>query len=478
MKSWNFRRAGIAAVAALTLAACSSGGSKGGVTTITLEGPNQWTNSGSTFGPAWDKLIAKFEKENPKIKVKTVVLPLDQFNQTISTQLAAGTAPDLVFNQASYKPYMVHHLDADLKKPNPYVAGKKAWINQFNSKYFGLKNAHNIDPEGHVDWVPFNLVAVGVFYNKDAFKKAGVHAPVTTFADLLADCGKLKAAGYTPFAMDDSDIGTGWTWNTIANMLLAKYYDKLNVYDAAGNPGSNPQLTAKDWAKAILTKQITPTMPEVTESLKLMKQFYDSCASKNWSGIAGSSGAMVNIKDFASGEAAMSWGTDYAPAALPGVKFPYGSMPFPTITRESTPLSTNAPAQFGVAAGGTSYMIPAKISGDKLKAALKFMQWMSVGKNIQQWLNETGAIPAVTDATVPTQTKGLTQGTWSEAQTIGGISSGPPGTTVVSLYDGYLLGSKNLSAEQAHLEDMWTKAQVQAVKDNGWTGESWAKNAK
>jgi multiple sugar transport system substrate-binding protein len=261
-------------------------------------------------------------------------------------------------------------------------------------------------------------------------------------------------------------------------MMLARHYGDLNAYDTAGKPGSNPQLTSKDWAKAILTKQITSKTPEVTESLKLLKQFYGTCVTKNWSGITGTSGAMANIKDFAAGTAAMAWGTDYAPAALPGVKFSFASMPFPTITTDSTPLSTNAPAQFGISTGGTSYMIPAKISGDRLKAAIKFLQWMSVGKNIQQWLNETGAIPAVTDAHIPAAMQGFTKGAWGEAPKVGGIPQGPPGVTNVSLYDGFLLGSKNMSAEQSHLQDMWTKAEAQAVKDNGWTNESWAKNTK
>lgn len=477
MRKYRFATAALALSVLAT--ACSSGGSSaGGVTTITLEGPNQWTSSGSTFGPAWEDLISRFEKANPKIKVKTVVLPLSQFNQTISTQLAAATAPELVFNQASYKPYMVHALESDLKKPNPYVPGNKHWIDLFNPKFYGLTKATSIDAEGHVDFVPFNLVAVGLFYNKSAFAKAGVTAPLTTFSSLLRACGKLKSAGYTPFGMDDSDIGLGWTINAIFNMLMNKHYKELNVYDATGKPGSNPQLTAKDWAKAVLTKQITPKTPEVAESLRLYKQFFDSCATKNWSGITGTSGAMVNIKDFSSGSAAMTWGTDYAPAALPGVSFKYASMPFPNITKESTPLSTSAPAQFGVSTGGTSYMIPAKVSGDKLKAAIKFLQWMSVGSNLQPWFNSTGAIPAVRAAKAPPETKGFTEGSWGEAMTMGGIPGGPPGTTTVSLFDGYLLGSKSLSAEQSYLAGMWQKGMTQAVKDNNWGNETWAKNAK
>ena len=49
----------------------------GGVagTTITLEGPNQWTQSGSSFGHPWDQVVAEFKKVTG-VTVHTDVLPL------------------------------------------------------------------------------------------------------------------------------------------------------------------------------------------------------------------------------------------------------------------------------------------------------------------------------------------------------------------------------------------------------------------
>lgn len=467
----------LAAAILLALAACSSGGgSAGGVTTITLEGPNQWTTSGSSFGPAWDALVARFEKDDPKIKVKTVVLPVSEFNQTISTQLAAGTAPELVFNQASYKPYMVHHLESYLTKPNPYVPGNKQWIDLFKPKAFGLKLT--VDPQGHVDFIPFNMFTAGVFYNKTAFAKAEVDAPIKTFSNLLTACGKLKNAGYTPFAMDDSDLGIGWTWQVVSNMLLYKYYDKLNYFDATGKPGSNPTITREDLVRGTATGQITTKTPEVAESLKLVKQFFDQCATKNWSGIKGTSGSMVNAKDFIAGKAAMTWGTDFAGPVLTDVGFKYATMPFPTITKATTALSTNAPAQKGVSLGGTSYMIPAKISGAKLAAAIKFLQYVSAPKKIEPWLKATGAIPVLKAAPVPAESRGLVTGAWAKPLKIGGTLLGPSSTTAMSMFDGYLLGAKSLSQEQSYLQEMWDKSVSEQIKSNGWSNQSWAKNAR
>lgn len=467
--------------AASAIAGCSSsksGSSSGGVTTITLAGPNQWNDSGSSFGKPWNDLIAAFEKQEPKIKIKTDVLPLKTFNQTISTQLSAGTAPELVFNQATYQPYMVHHLDSELKKPNPYVPGNKRWIDLFNSKYYGYNQANSVDAQGHLNWVPFNLVGIAVFYNKTAFSKAGISAPITTFGDMMTACTKLKTAGYTPFAMEDSDIGVGWSFNALAYQLWAKYYKTLNVYNASGAPGSSPQLTTKDWAKAVLSHQISTSTPEVAETLKLTKQFFDSCVTKNWSGVAGNSGSLVGIRQFASGQAAMTWGTDYASDALSGVKFSYSTMPFPTVTTASSPLSQNFPAQWGVSTGGTSYMIPAKTSGAKLQAAIKFLQFVSAPQHIQAWLAATGAVPAVSGVKIPATAAGFLSGQWGTPAIVGTFPGPPPGITLVDLYDGYLLGSKSLSQEISYLQGMWQKAEVYQVQTSKWTNEPWAKNAK
>lgn len=468
------------ALACTGLVACNNssgnqGGTRNGITTITLSGPNQWTDSGSSFGPAWDRLIAAFEKQEPKIKIKTNVLPLKTFNSTLSTQLSAGTAPALVFNQASYQPFMVTPLDSYLKKPNPYVPGNKHWIDLFNPKYFGYHQANAVDAQGHLNWIPFNLVGVAVFYNKDAFSKVGVQPP-KNFADMIRTCSKLKSAGYTPFAGENSDISVSWTFGVIFNQLLAKYRSKLNVYDAAGKPGTSPQTTSKDWAKALATGEITTKTPEVAESLKLTKQFYDSCVTKNWSGIAGNSGALVGIQQFSTGKAAMTWGTDFASSAIPDVSFHYASVPFPTVTQESTPLSQNFPAQFGVSPGGTSYMIPSTTKGDQLAAAIKFLQFVSAPDHIKPWLDATGAVSALRNVKPSPAAAGFTSGAWGTPMTMGlSPVANAPGTTSVSLFDGYLLGAKSLTQEQSYLQDMWNKGLAYTVKTNKWTNESWAK---
>lgn len=447
-------------------------------TRITLEGPNQWTQSGSSFGTAWAREIALFKKVTG-VTVATDVLPLASFSSVESTQLAAGTAPDLVFNQATYQPYMVLPLNSYLKKPNPFVPGNKSWLSLFNSNAYSSHVAQVLDAKGNFDWVPFNLVGTAMYYNKAAFKKADVKAPISTFSELLTACGQLKKAGYTPMAMDNSFIGTWFPYSPIFEQLMEKQFNELNHFTVSGALGKSSQLTPEDLAWGIATGKLSASDPYVKESLVLLDKLFSSCATKNWSGITGLSGDGVGLPQFESGKAAMAWAVDFGYGTIAASSnFPIGSMPFPEITTTTTSLSANKPAQSGNSIGGTSYMIPAHTSGNALKASLLFLQFMSAPKYISTWLAETGGIPAVNGITPPAEDGAYFSGAWAKPTITQPMrSSGydiAPGVPLTEAYDGYLLGSKTLNQEVPYLEGLFKQGAAYLVTSNGWQKQSWA----
>lgn len=468
----------VAGLTALCLAAsgCTAGGgaSQSGKVTITLAGPNQWNDNASSFGPAWEDLVARFEKAEPNITVKTTVLPLAQFSQTISTQLAAGTAPDLVFNQAPHKPSQVVALDKYLSQPNPYVPGNRHWMDIFNPTYFGPDATLARNTAGNFEWVPFNLVIFGLYYNKDAFHKAGITAPIKSVGDLMRDCGKLKSAGYTPLAMDNGYLGQLVTADTIESMLLAKYADQLNQYAADGNPGKGQQVTEKSMAKAVLTGALDATKtPEIAESLKIAKRVFDGCATQNWSGVTQASAAFVGGDQFTGGKAAMAYGTNFAATNLEGVGFKYGTMPFPTVTTADSKLSIGQAAQFGASPGGTSYMIPATTTGAQRAAAVKFLQYVTSPKGGQPWLDKSGGIPATKGGKAAPGLEGLMAGSWFTAPKVPGPEQfEPKAKKLQSLLTGYLIGSKSLGQELSDEEADWKIHMQEDAVDGGWK-DSW-----
>lgn len=482
MMPQTFRRvAAISAaiVVAATLAACSSGSDPGaGKVTITITGPNQWNSDSSSFGPEWEAQVARFEKLEPNIDVKTVVLPLSSFSDTLATQLSAGTASELVFNQAPHQPYMVRALDEYLQKPNPYVEGNKAWNDVFNSDLFGPKNAVTYNLEGHREFIPFNVFVPVVYYNTEAFAKAGVQAPIKTWADFAKAAVALKQAGYVPFAADNAPQGLMWTYETIFDQLMTPaVYDVLNTFDAKGNPGTNYSLTAKDWAKGVKTGAVRTTdIPALRECLELLKQFYGSFVTPNWSGITGSGAAVINQADFAKGTAAMAWGSSFAYATVSkDSKFKVAAMPFPTITEETSELADGINARYGASIYGTAYMVPATVKGAKLDAAVKFLQFMTAPEHATPWLTETGSLSALANPQVPENLKAFVGSDWLKPRQMGAAGIYPPsGTTGQALYGGYLLGTKSIDKMLADLQASWEQVADQSITKAGWK-DDWAR---
>lgn len=469
--------AAVTAVMAVgALAACGdddegdSGSGEGA--TITIAGPNQWNNDAQTFGPFWETLTSNFQEETG-ITVETTVMPIADFAQTTSTQLAAGTAPELVFNQPPHEPYMVVPLDEYMEQPNPFIEGNERWYDAFDQRYYGY-DAGSANGEGNLEWVPFNLISLGIFYNMEAFEEAGVQAPLETFGDYLTACDQLTEAGYDPFAMDSSFQGQGQVTNFIYNMLMAKYFDELNQFEGTGEPGQADTLVIKSQMRAILTGEVdATTTPEVAETLRLTKEFMDRCATPNWSGVPAAAGGFVNTGDFVSETAAMALGSNLA-AADGVLEFEYGTMPFGTVSEADSPLSEDFGAQSGLSAGGTSYMISSTTEGEQLDAAIQFLQYVSSPMGAQPFLDASGGLPAIVDAEPAPGLEGITSDEdWTQPLLMGSMPVGPQATVGQPIIDGYLIGDETLEQQLTELEQLWQQNAREQAELNGWT-EDWA----
>ncbi|GAB3398870.1 hypothetical protein GCM10027515_04540 [Schumannella luteola] len=456
---------GVVGAAALVLSGCSAGGSSA-KTTITVMGPNQWTSDTSTFGDAWDDLIAAFEKDNPDIEVKTNVLPISSWAATSATQLTAGTAPELIFNQTTHKPSQVVDLDKELAKPNPYSDSGDPWIDDFDSTYFGDAQKNAV---GHHEWIPFNLVSVGIYVNEDVLAQNKIDVDdLSSFDGLIDACTTLRKKGIEPIATDNGPTAMGWSSQALASMLFPEIAAEINVFDTAGDPGTADYVTFKSLAKATIdgTLDLTKT-PEQAELLELLKKLFDACATDNWSGVQ-PQGNFSGGSSFPAGKAAMSWGTVFAAAGLDDAKFEWTSIPFPTVSTRDSKYVTGEPAKFGTVAGGTSYMIPSYIKGDKRAAAIKFLQYVSSPK-ITDWLESTGGIPAVKGVKAPSTISALTSKDWSSTPLIAGLTMAPATPTGGATVEGYLLGTRTLAevvADQQQNNELWAAEQIE---QNGWS---------
>ena len=107
--------------------------------------------------------------------------------------LSAETGPDIIFQtgttiaedmEMGYFVDMTDYLD----EPNPYVEGNEKWSDLYDPQELEASRA----PNGSFYSVGIDRNVVGIMYNEDMLKTAGVSTPINTYGELLDAIDKLK----------------------------------------------------------------------------------------------------------------------------------------------------------------------------------------------------------------------------------------------------------------------------------------------
>ncbi len=150
-----------------------------------------WHNYGNDNDAiALHHLIAAFEKSHPNIQIKAISQPGSNYFALLQASQISHTGPDISVQwtglyDLKYAKYLVN-----LK---PYLsASEVARVTDapYMAPDFDISKGLLVMPESNDFYIGF--------YNKSVFKKAGIAAPPADWADLRADCSKLKAIGVTP----------------------------------------------------------------------------------------------------------------------------------------------------------------------------------------------------------------------------------------------------------------------------------------
>jgi ABC-type glycerol-3-phosphate transport system substrate-binding protein len=249
----KFSRRGSAtavAIAALALAgvtASTSFGSgaartaDGGSITVWLSGTYAGATPGSTYRKWLDGIKARYEKRYPGSKVTYVLTPINnaQFTAQIAAAFASKRVPDamLVYSGGYTTPYML----SSLEKLNSYVGSTKGFYATQTAWDLSCLNLTCKNGTGDIYAIPNDEGTYALFWNKALFRKAGVAAPPTTYAQLLADCKKFKAQGIIPLAYGDRDGYSTDNWVTYDYSSYMAPGD-INLVNAGKMKYSDPKL--------------------------------------------------------------------------------------------------------------------------------------------------------------------------------------------------------------------------------------------
>ncbi|PMS20762.1 sn-glycerol-3-phosphate ABC transporter substrate-binding protein UgpB [Trinickia dabaoshanensis] len=237
---------------------------------------------------------------------------------------------------------------------------QKAFVPTIASYYTDAKS-------GELVAMPFNSSTPVLYYNKDAFKKAGLdpNAPPKTWDDVRADAKKLKAAGMS------CGFTTGWQgWIQLENFSAwhgLPFATKNNGFD-----GLDATL---EFNKPEQIAHIQFLQDMVKEGTFTYVGRKDESVSKFYSGDCGiltnSSGSLATIRKYAKFE------------------FGTGMMPYDANVK-------GAPQNAII--GGASLWVLAGKDPNVYKGVAKFLAYLTSPAVAAKWHEDTGYLPVTTAA--------------------------------------------------------------------------------
>ena len=239
MKRRDFLTSMGAASAALSLssflAACGGTG-----TAANSSGPvtiNWWHIS--TNDPAksnWQKLADQYMQAHSGVKINITVLENAAFKTKLATVLQSGTPPDIFHSWGGgvLFQYAKAGLVQDLTS-----ALQGDWGNSFNSAALNVYGQN-----GHSYGVPWDMGAVGFWYNKKLFAQAKITQTPTTWTEYLQTVKTLQAAGITPIGMGEKEEWPGMYWWTYLASRLGGKAAFEKAYNRTGSFADAPFVQA------------------------------------------------------------------------------------------------------------------------------------------------------------------------------------------------------------------------------------------
>jgi sn-glycerol 3-phosphate transport system substrate-binding protein len=309
-----------------------------------------------------DGMVADFMKENPEIKVKAIYA--GNYNDARVKAMAALNSgnPAQLSVLFAIDSYELINQDAivafdDLVKTDE----EKAWLNSF---YPALME--NGQTAGKTWGIPFQRSTIVMYYNKDAFRAAGLNPeqPPATWEEMVEAGKKLTAADGSKWGVMIPSTGYPyWMFGALAmqngevlmnNAGNQTYFNKPAVVEAL-----------QFWKDLGSTHRI---MPEGTiEWATLRQNFLEGKTAIMWH----STGNLTSVKDNAT--------FDFGVAMLPAAK------------RRGTPT------------GGGNFYIFKKSTPEEQRAAMQLIRFMTSPERSAQWSVKTGYL-GVSPAAYETET--------------------------------------------------------------------------
>lgn len=363
MTSFSFRKTALCMVLGLTFS---------GHALAATEIPF-WHSMEGELGVEVNSLAQRFNESHPDYKI--VPTYKGNYEQSLAAGIAAvrsGKAPAIL---QVYEVGTATMMASKAIVP-VYDVFKNAGVAFDEKQFVPTVAGYYSDASGHLISQPFNSSTPVLYYNKDAFKKAGLNPdqPPKTWQDLEKDAAALRKAGMT------CGYASGWQgWIQIENFSA---WHALPV--ATQNNGFDGTDTVLEFNKPTQVRHI-----QMLENMNKKGDFTyfgrkDESTAKFYNGDCGittaSSGSLADIRHYA--------------------KFNYGvgMMPYD---------ATVPDAPQNAIIGGASLWVMKGKDASTYKGVAEFMAFLAQPDIAAEWHQKTGYLPITTAAYELTRKQGF-----------------------------------------------------------------------
>ncbi len=308
-----------------------------------------------------DGYVADFEKDNPGIKLHPIYS--GSYQESIAKAMTAVKSGDPPVTSILLSTDMFTLIDEDAIVPFDELIktdADRAWLKSFYPAFM-----ENSQTGGKTWGIPFQRSTIVMFYNKDAFKEAGLdpNTPPQTWQQQVQYAQKLTkrdasgnvsqwgvqipSSGFPYWLFQGLAIENGV--NLMNSAGTQTYYDKPEVIAAL-----------QYWVDLVKKFKVHPE--GIVEWGTTPKDFFERKVAMMWT----TTGNLTNVKANA--------------------KFDFGVAMLPSNKQRGSPT------------GGGNFYIFKKSTPAQREAAFKFIKWVTTPERAAQWGIDTGYVAVRPDA--------------------------------------------------------------------------------
>jgi sn-glycerol 3-phosphate transport system substrate-binding protein len=358
---------GATTTAAANLPACHIGALASASAPVTI---TFWYASGGQIGPALQKLTDSYNASQTKVKVNLVD---QQGTDDILAKYRTASVGD--------RPNLAQIADTNLQllADSKTIVPVQSCVNEehYDLSDYADRAISYYTIQGALQGMPFNLSMPVLYYNKAAFRAAGLDPdkPPTTLDELRDAAQKIVASGYSKFGIAfDTGGGAGGSW------YIEQFRAKSDLLYADNQNGRQARATKVVFNDDVTVQQLTAIQKFVTDGLAVN-------VGQNPDGTAD----LLKLAD-PDQPAAM---TNHTSAALSSVINVLNAGTFPSFKPEDLGIGPMPapPGNGGLLVGGAALWIMKGKSDAETAASWDYVKYLTSATAQAEWAAATGYVP-------------------------------------------------------------------------------------